>query len=207
MKPEGTPPFCHPQAGDSRQQIFKLELQVEFDDELFLFELMPCLNFADSRSGVSHLRTPTRTLATATGVCLAPPTPPSPHERGANLTIPPCLAAQEASSTFILTIPNGRRHPRQLQVRPAARSVALGPALSLRRSALLARCRPARDSLNGSRRARAAQLPAIRERSRRARLFACTCRLPRRGLWVCALCVSCRVSMYVLLGTCGLSTD
>ena len=87
---------------------------------------MLCLNFADSRSGVSHLRTPTRTLATATGVCLAPPTPPSPHERGANLTIPPCLAAQEASSTFILTIPNGRRHPRQLQVRPAARSVCLG---------------------------------------------------------------------------------
>ena len=85
-----TPLFiCHPQAGDSRQQIFKLELQVEFDDELFLFELMPCLNFADSRSGVSHLRTPTRTLATATGVChLAPPTPPSPLERGANLTIP-----------------------------------------------------------------------------------------------------------------------
>ena len=46
--------------------------------------------------------------------------------RGANLTIPPCLAAQEASSTFLLTIPNGRRHPRQLQVRPAARSVCLG---------------------------------------------------------------------------------
>ena len=58
-------PFADCQSCYFGEQIFKLELQVEFDDEFFLFELMPYLNFADSRSGASHLRTPTRTLATA----------------------------------------------------------------------------------------------------------------------------------------------
>ena len=39
--------------------------------------------------------------------------------------IPPC--AQEASSSSIMSIPNGRRRLWQVQVRPAPRSVSLGP--------------------------------------------------------------------------------
>ena len=52
--------------------------------------------------------------------------PPCPQQWGANLTIPARLCAQEASSRYMLTIPNGRVHPRLMKVRPAARSVRLG---------------------------------------------------------------------------------
>ena len=61
----------------------------------------------------------------------------------------------------------------------------------LRRSPVLVRRRTARVSLNASRRARARRVPAVRELSPRARLFACTSGLLCRRLWVCVLVVSC----------------
>ena len=167
---------------------------------------MKYIHFTVSRSGASLPRIPPRTFS-----CM-------PHFAcAAHPALSPLAGCESHDSSLLGCAGSKLNFPTDHPERPASSSAAagaprgpirlLGPALSLRRSALLARRRPARDSLNGSRRARAPRLPAIRERSRRARLFACTCRLPRRGLWVCALCVSCRVSMYVLLGTCGISTD
>ena len=46
--------------------------------------------------------------------------------RRSSRLVPTCCA-QEASSSSILSIPNGRRRLWQVQVRPAPRSVSLGP--------------------------------------------------------------------------------
>ena len=59
-------------------------------------------------------------------VFVVPLIPPCPHVRGANLTIPARLCAQEASLSSTLSIPNGRRRLWQVQVRPAPRSVWCG---------------------------------------------------------------------------------
>ena len=68
----------------------------------------------------------------------------------------------------------------------------LGWALAQpRRSPLLARRRAACDSLNGSRRARAALMLSRHELSPRARRFACTFGRPCRGSLVCVMVVSC----------------
>ena len=127
---------------------------------------------------------------------LAPPTPPCPHKRGANLTIPPRLCAQEASSRPILSIPNGRRRRWQLRVCPAPRCAWLGIAQP-RRSPLLhwlARRRTARDSLNGIRPSRVAWLLSHRELYHSALFFGCTFGLTCRGPWMCVVVVSSRAN-------------
>ena len=43
-------------------------------------------------------------------LCLAPSSLPCPQQRGANLTIPARVCAQEAASASIMSIPNGRIH-------------------------------------------------------------------------------------------------
>ena len=84
----------------------------------------------------------------------------------------------------------------------------LGWALAQpRRSPLLARRRAACDSLNGSRRARAALMLSRHELSPRARRFACTFRFPCLGLWMCVVVVSSRASESVVVCTCVFRTD
>ena len=109
-------------------------------------------------------------------ILLAPLISPSPR-----------LRAQEASSTSILSIPKGRLCLWQVQVRPAPRSVWLGPRPA---TSLTIACAPqgrARLSLNGSRRSWAPRPPSFRELSHRVRRFACTFSLPCSDLWVCCL--------------------
>ena len=109
-------------------------------------------------------------------ILLAPLISPSPR-----------LRAQEASSISILSIPKGRLCLWQVQVRPAPRSVWLGPRPA---TPLTIACAPqgrARLSLNGSRRSRAPRPPSFRELSHRVRRFACTFSLPCSDLWVCCL--------------------
>ena len=52
------------------QQIFKVELQFEFGDAIFLFELVHYIDFTISRSGDLIPRTPARTFHVATPLCL-----------------------------------------------------------------------------------------------------------------------------------------
>ena len=78
-----------------------------------------------SRSGDLIPRTPSRTFHVATPLGLRRSCRLCPHVRGANLTIPAWVRAQEASSISVLTIPNGRRRLFMLQAPPAARCVWL----------------------------------------------------------------------------------
>ena len=100
-------------------------MQVEFCDETFGSESVQRKNLAVGRSGRWHLRTPSRTLSQLpTFACAA--SPPCPQQWGANLTIPACPCAQEASSPSLLSIPFGRPRRWLLLVRPAARCARLG---------------------------------------------------------------------------------
>ena len=61
------------------QQIFKVELQFEFGDAIFLFELVYYIDFTVSRSGELLPRTPARTFHVATPfACAAHPALPPP---------------------------------------------------------------------------------------------------------------------------------
>ena len=103
-------------------------MQVEFCDETFGSESVQRKNLAVGRSGRWHLRTPSRTCSQLpTFACAA--SPPCPQQWGANLTIPACPCAQEASSPSLLSIPFGRPRRWLLLVRPAACCAWLGPRM------------------------------------------------------------------------------
>ena len=119
---------------------------------------------------------------------------PGPCTQSTVFNIPACPCAQEASSTYILSFPNGRRRLWQVQVCSTPRCAWLAPSPSPRRSHLLARRRTARDSLNGIGRARAASMLSRHELSHRAFFPACTFGLRCRGLWQCLVVVSCCAS-------------
>ena len=94
----------------------ELELEIDFSGRVFFLEFVEYINFTVSHSGACLLRTPTRTSTCANAFLLC---------RSSRL-VPTCCA-QEASSSSTLSIPNGRRRLWQVQVRPAPRSVSLGP--------------------------------------------------------------------------------
>ena len=138
-------------------------------------------NFAVSRSGASLPRTPPRTFS-STSHLLAPLAPPCrplagcefhdscpPVCAGSKLNIYPLLPERAAAS---LAGAGAHRAPIRL----------VGARAGSPSSPLPARHRTARDSLCGSRRARAALMPSRCELSRRAFPFACTFGLPRREL-------------------------
>lgn len=87
-------------------------------DGVFFLEFVEYINFTVSRSGAPLLRSPTQTLSLILASFLLAPLIPR---------IVPACCAQEASSTSILSIPHGRLCLWQVQVRPAPRSVWLGP--------------------------------------------------------------------------------
>ena len=96
----------------------KLESGIEFYDGAFFLEFLEHINFNVSRSGAPLLRSPPRTLSALPHFACA--VHPALSPRGQD-------CAQEASSSSIMSIPNGRRRLWQVQVRPAPRSVSLGP--------------------------------------------------------------------------------
>ena len=122
------------------QQIFKVELQFEFGDAIFLFELVHYFDFTISRSGDLIPRTLARTFHVATPLCLrrSPRLVPTCGVRISRY-IPARLCAQEASSIAVLSIPTGQLRLWALQVRPAAQSVPLG----LRPARIVSPLRPA----------------------------------------------------------------
>ena len=159
----------------------KFELEIEFPDGVFFLELVEYSNLAVSRSGASLPRTPPRTFS-STSHLLAPLAPPCrplagcefhdscpPVCAGSKLNIYPLLPERAAAS---LAGAGAHRAPIRL----------VGARAGSPSSPLPARHRTARDSLCGSRRARAALMPSRCELSRRAFPFACTFGLPRREL-------------------------
>ena len=104
----------------------KFELEIESSGRVFFLEFVEYINLTVSHSGARLHRTPPQTFTQPYAVACAA-SPPCPHQWGANLTIPACPCAQEACSTSLLTIPNGRLCRWLLQVRPAARCARLGP--------------------------------------------------------------------------------
>ena len=156
-------------------------MEIEFPDGVFFLELVEYSNFAVCRSGASLPRTPPRTFS-STSHLLAPLAPPCrplagcefhdscpPVCAGSKLNIYPLLPERAAAS---LAGAGAHRAPIRL----------VGARAGSPSSPLPARHRTARDSLCGSRRARAALMPSRCELSRRAFPFACTFGLPRREL-------------------------
>ena len=156
-------------------------MEIEFPDGVFFLELVEYRNLAVSRSGASLPRTPPRTFS-STSHLLAPLAPPCrplagcefhdscpPVCAGSKLNIYPLLPERAAAS---LAGAGAHRAPIRL----------VGAHAGSPSSPLPARHRTARDSLCGSRRARAALMPSRCELSRRAFPFACTFGLPRREL-------------------------
>ena len=159
----------------------KLDTEVDFFDGIFVLEPVQCIVFTVSRSGASLPRTPPRTFS-STSHLLAPLAPPCrplagcefhdscpPVCAGSKLNIYPLLPERAAAS---LAGAGAHRAPIRL----------VGARAGSPSSPLPARHRTARDSLCGSRRARAALMPSRCELSRRAFPFACTFGLPRREL-------------------------
>ena len=99
-----------------------LEAEVESCDAVFFSEFAELLKLVVSPSGMQHLRTPPRHFFPAGASPMRRPSPLSlyPWRESHEMCIRVC-AAQEASSSCLLSIPNGRIQPVQLQVRPAAR--------------------------------------------------------------------------------------
>ena len=152
-------------------------MQVEFGDEIFFFEFVHYLNLTVSRSGASFLRTFNSNLHVATSVCLRRPSRLVPTS-GVRISrfLPACVRRKQAQ---YLSCPSRTGGLVGGSCRCAPPPDPLGWALAQpRRSPLLARRRAACDSLNGSRRARAALMLSRHELSPRARRFACTFRLP-----------------------------
>ena len=171
----------------------KIELQVEFGDEIFFFQFVHCLNLTVSRSGASFLRTFNSNLHVATSVCLRRPSRLVPTS-GARISqfLPACVRRKQAQHASCPSRTGGL-------VRGSCRCAPppdpLGwPCGGSRRSPLLARRRTARNSLNGSRPSRAAWLLSHRELSHRAYRFGRTLHWPRRGCLVCVIVVSCHAS-------------
>ena len=165
-------------------------MQVEFGDEIFFFEFIHCLNLTVSRSGASFLRTFNSNLHVATSVCLRRPRRLLPTSGVRILrSLPACVRRNKAQDP---SCPCPTRGLVGGSCRCAPPPDPLGWLCGgLRRPPVLVRRRTARVSLNASRRARARRVPAVRELSPRARLFACTYGLLCRRLWVCVLVVSC----------------
>ena len=157
---------------------------------VFFSYIIAKANFTVSPSGVRRLRTPSRTFSIADALPLRRPLPlhPVPVARISRDVHPSvrrklvhhaCCPSRTAG--FNLCSCRCARPP-------DPRGWLCG---GVRRSPVLVRRRTARVSLNASRRARARRVPAAREVSPRARLFACTYGLLCRRLWVCVLVVSC----------------
>ena len=175
------------------QQIFKVELQFEFGDAIFLFELVHYFDFTISRSGDLIPRTLARTFHVATPLCLrrSPRLVPTCGVRISRF-LPACVRRKQAQHPSCPSRTGGGVFGR---CRCAPRPDAPGWALAQpRRSRLLARRRTARDSLDVIRRARAALILSRHELSRRALLSACTFRFACLGLWRCLVVLSSRAS-------------
>ena len=152
-------------------------MQVEFGDEIFFFEFVHYLNLTVSRSGASFLRTFNSNLHVATSVSLRRPSRLVPTS-GVRISrfLPACVRRKQAQYPSCPSRTGGLVGG---SCRCAPPPDPLGWALAQpRRSPLLSRRRAACDSLNGSRRARAALMLSRHELSPRARRFACTFRLP-----------------------------
>ena len=175
------------------QQIFKVELQFEFGDAIFLFELVHYFDFTISRSGDLIPRTLARTFHVATPLCLrrSPRLVPTCGVRISRF-LPACVRRKQAQHPSCPSRTGGGVFGR---CRCAPRPDAFGWALAQpRRSRLLARRRTARDSLDVIRRARAALILSRHELSRRALFSACTFRFACLGLWRCLVVVTSRAS-------------
>jgi hypothetical protein len=180
------------------QQIFKVELQFEFGDAIFLFDLVYYINFTVSRSGELLPRTPARTFHVATPLSLRRSYRRVPTS-GVRISrfLPACVRREQAQHVSCPSRTGGGVFGR---CRCAPRPDAFGWALAQpRRSLLLARHRTARDSLNGIRRAWAALMLSRHELCRRAFVPACTFGLRCRGLWRCVVVVSSRASESVVV--------
>ena len=117
----GTPPFCHSQVIPSSSADLRFRCEGRVWLRAFRTRGHPaselCLYAAQVHGGLepfSKLPLPGSFVCVAASLRCA-------CAWGANLTITARLCAQEASSTSMLSIPNGRICQRQLQVRPAAR--------------------------------------------------------------------------------------
>ena len=104
------------------QQIFKVELQFEFGDAIFLFELVYYIDFTVSRSGELLPRTPARTFPVATPfACAAHPALP-----------PPAGCESHDSSPLVCAGSKLNTHPLHPQRSAASRAAAGMPRAPMR---------------------------------------------------------------------------
>ena len=155
----------------------KVELEIEFSGGIFFPEIVDYMNLTVCRSGALPPQTLTRTFQIAACLRVRRPSRLLPAS-GVRISrfLPACVRRNQAQHPSCPSRTGGLVGG---SCRCAPPPDPLGWALAQpRRSPLLARRRAACDSLNGSRRARAALMLSRHELSPRARRFACTFRLP-----------------------------